>query len=72
MTVSDYIEKVIEVPLCKELKNSIEEYYKIYKKDPNTFTYEYYNVIRSSRTKMTITFIIPFLFKYYNDIIDRE
>ena len=72
MSVSDYVENVMEVPIHKALKNQIEIYYKIYKDEPNVFINNYYNAIPRGRHHSTLVLILPFLFKFYNDIVDRS
>ena len=41
MPFSDFVEKVAGVPICSELKQGLDKWYELYKKDPENISVLY-------------------------------
>lgn len=67
LTISDYIEMVLEIPICKELKQYVEILYEEYEKDLEKFKF-HYNYLSRGSCKTDLILILPMAFEYYRKI----
>ena len=62
MKPGDFVESVLDIPICAELKQHIDSLYSIYKKDPENFKFHCYCQQRGL-AKLDILILLPFIFK---------
>lgn len=70
MKPGEFVESVLGVPICAELKQHIDSLYYLYKKDPENFKFHY----RPQRglTKSDILTLLPFMFKELKNQEDNK
>lgn len=65
MTFSDFVESVIETPICCELKQRLDVLYELYAKDPEKCVLYLTSLQRRGSAKSDLLMFLPLLLVLY-------
>ncbi len=66
MLFSDFVESVVETPICCELKQHLDRLYEFYAKDPENLA----SYFRGS-AKSDFLILVPLLLKMYEEVVSE-
>lgn len=68
MVFSNFVESVVETPICCELKQHLDKLYDIYSKDPENLASYFRGSARGS-AKSDFLILLPLFLKMYMDLL---
>ena len=71
MAFSDFVESVVETPICCELKQYLDKLYEFYAKDPEKCVLSLEPQQRGSAKSHSLMILLPLLLKMYEEAVSE-